>query len=131
MAAPPENRSTTDLLADIANETSALLRSEVQLAKTEISERISQLESGAVLLAAGGIVAFSGFLILLLAAVFALANVVEPWLSALIIGIIVVAVGAAMLAKGRNNMKSTNLAPNRTIRSVEKDADLARSEMRR
>jgi len=130
MAIPPESRSTGELLADVANEVSALVRSEVRLAKTEISEKIAQIESGAVLLAGGGIIAFAGILILLLAAVFALANVVAPWLSALIIGIVVVIVGAVMVSKGRSNMTASNLAPNRTMHSVERDAELARSEIR-
>lgn len=89
MAVSPESKSVPQLLAEITQETSALIRSEVQLAKSELSDKISQIESGAVMLAGGGIVCFAGLLILLLSAVFGLANVVEPWLSALIIGIIV------------------------------------------
>lgn len=131
MVDPLDNRSVPQLLSDAAHETSELIRSEVQLARTEISEKLSQIGSGVGLLAAGGMVAFAGVLMLLLSAVFGLANVVAPWVSALIIGAIVAIVAAVMVSKGRSNLKPANLAPNRTIHSVEKDAEVARSEFRR
>jgi hypothetical protein len=66
-----------------------------------------------------------------LAAVFGLANWIEPWLSALIIGAIIVIIGIVMLMKGRSNMRASNLAPDRTLDSARKDAELAKSEVSR
>jgi uncharacterized membrane protein YqjE len=131
MATAPESQSLPELVGGLANDITKLIRGEVQLAKTEVNEKVSQATSGAAMLAAGGIIAFSGFLILLLAAVFALANVVEPWLSALIIGAVVLIVGAVVLMKGKSNLSANNLKPERTIHSVKRDVELGKAEMTR
>ncbi len=78
-----------------------------------------------------GFAAFAGLLFLLVAATITLANVVAPWLSALIVGLVVTAIGVALLAKGRSSISSTNLVPERTVHSVQKDVELAKSEVRR
>lgn len=48
-----EDRSLATLFSDLTQETTALLRKEVELAKVEISEKVSQAQSGAVSLATG------------------------------------------------------------------------------
>lgn len=131
MATPHDERSIPELMSDVANQTGDLVRTEVRLARAELSEKVAQIESGVILLAGGGLVAYSGFLILLLAAVFGLANWIDPWLSALIVGAVIVIVGVIMLMKGRNNMRGSNLTPDRTLSSAQKDAELAKSEVRR
>ena len=68
-----------------------------------------------------GFAAFTGLLFLLVAATIALANIVAPWLAALIVGLVVTAIGVALLAKGRSSISSTNLVPERTVHSVQKD----------
>lgn len=131
MAASPEDKSVPQLLSELARDTAALVRDEVRLARAELSEKVPQAGAGAAYLAAGGGVAFAGLLFLLAAAAIALANVVAPWLSALIVGLVVVVIGAALLAKGRSNIRSTNLVPERTVRSVQRDVELAKSEVQR
>ena len=131
MAASPEDKSIPQLLSELARDISTLVRDEVRLARAELSAKISQAGAGAVYLAAGGIVAFAGLLFLLAAATIALANIVAPWLSALIVGGVVTAIGVALLAKGRSNIRSTNLVPERTIHSVQKDVELVKLEVQR
>ena len=130
MAASPEDKSIPQLLSELARDISTLVRDEVRLARAELSAKVSQAGAGAVYLAAGGIVAFAGLLFLLAAATIALANIVAPWLSALIVGV-VTAIGVALLAKGRSNIRSTNFVPERTIHSVQKDVELVKSEVQR
>ena len=131
MTTPPEDRSFPQLLSGLARDTATLVRDEVRLARAELSEKVSQAGAGAAYLAAGGAAAFGGLLFLLAAATLALAYVVAPWLSALIVGVVVTAIGVALLAKGRSNIRSTNLVPERTVRSVQEDVELAKSEVRR
>lgn len=131
MASPSDDRSIPQLMSDVATETRDLVRTEVRLARAELSQKVAQIESGVVFLAGGGLVAFAGFLVLLFAAVFGLANWIDPWLSALIIGAIIVVVGVVMLMKGRNNLKASSLTPDRTLDSVRRDAELAKSEASR
>ncbi len=128
-----EPRSLVALFSDLWRETWTLLRDETDLAKAEISEKVDRMQTGIASLAIGGAVVFAGFLCLLAAAVAGLAHALPPdmadWLSPLIIGAIVVIIGFIMLAAGRSTFKSENLAPTRTMRSMRRDAQLAREHM--
>ncbi|MFD2191551.1 phage holin family protein [Pistricoccus aurantiacus] len=132
---PNKDRSTfTGLLSDLTNELTSLVRQEIELAKAEVSEKISQTTSGATSVAIAGAVLFAGFLVLLAAAVFGLNTVLPPdttpWLSALIVGVIVVVVGFIMLQSGRKKLKAQNLAPQRTLSSLKSDKQLAQKHER-
>lgn len=124
-----DNRSTATLLSDLVSEVTALMRQEMLLAKTEISEKISQLGLTGASLAAGGAVLFAGFLVLLSAAVLALALVVPAWLAALSIGAVVAIIGGVMLMKGLRDLRAEELAPRRTIQSLKKDKQLAQEHI--
>lgn len=133
---PPDNRSITSLLSDLTREVTTLVRQELHLAKAEVSEKVSQVESGIGSIAAGGAVLFGGFLVLLQAAVYGLADILDDsydipqlWLSSLIIGVIVLIIGYALLKKGQSNLRAKNLAPHKTARSLREDRDLAKEEM--
>nr|WP_298415619.1 phage holin family protein [uncultured Halomonas sp.] len=129
-----DNRNTTrdssssfgTLISSLTNEVTSLVRNEVDLAKAEMGQKVSQIGTGVGSIAAAGAVLMCGFLVLLAAAVFGLDTVLQtPWLSALIVGVIVVVIGFIMLQTGKKKLKATNLMPQRTISSVQKDADLA------
>ncbi|MGC3874711.1 phage holin family protein [Halomonas sp. GXIMD04776] len=129
-----DNRNTTrentssfgSLIASLTNEVTALVRNEVDLAKAEMAQKVSQVGNGIGSIAAAGAVLMCGFLVLLAAAVFGLDTVLQtPWLSALIVGVIVVIIGFIMLQGGKKKLKATNLMPQRTISSVQYDKDLA------
>ncbi|MBV9814918.1 MAG: phage holin family protein, partial [Alphaproteobacteria bacterium] len=59
---PRQDRSIAALLSDLANETGTLVRQEIALFKTEIGEKLGRLGAGAGTIAAGGLIAFSGWL---------------------------------------------------------------------
>lgn len=128
---PEREHSIANLFSTLLHDLSLLVRQEIRLAKTEASEKVSQVTRGATSMVAGGVIAFSGFLFLLLSATYALQNVLEPWLAALIVGAAVVIVGTVMLLAGRSRLKSENLTPQRTIDSVREDASAARQHISR
>ncbi|MCC5883859.1 MAG: phage holin family protein [Halomonas sp.] len=130
-----ENRSRTQdssigsLFTSLAREVTALVRKESELAKVEMSEKTGQALGAIASIAIAGAVLMCGFLVLLAAAVFGL-NVVlppetTPWLSALIVGGVVVLVGLIMLQAGRKKLKQENLMPTRTMASLRRDKSLA------
>jgi hypothetical protein len=134
---PPtrEERPIGSLFTDLARETSALVRTEVQLAKTEIVERASQFASGLVMLIAGGLLLYAAFLVLLFAAALGLGQAFDwwasmPWLPPLIIGAIVAVIGIALLLKGRGDVRPANLVPRRTVASLKEDASWAKEKVR-
>jgi hypothetical protein len=138
MAANPnmqfQSRSLIGLFSDLFRETSTLVHEEAQLAKAEISEKVSRLGSGAAAMAAGGAVLFAGFIVLLFAAVNALALFLPPeqaaWLAPLIIGLIVMIAGYIALAKGRREFKAESLTPSRTMESLRRDTQLVKEHLR-
>ncbi|MFA7094956.1 MAG: phage holin family protein [Gammaproteobacteria bacterium] len=126
-----EDRSLATLFSDLTQETTALLRKEVELAKVEISEKVSQAQSGAVSLATGGAVLYAGLLFLLLALVYGISAATnwDLWVSALIVGAVVSIIGYALLARGRRNLKAENLTLPRTVRSLRRDKELAKEQV--
>ena len=114
-------RSLGALLSDITGETVELVRQELGLFTAELQQKLSRAGIGAGLLGAGALVAYSGWLFLLLAAVFALAIVVPAWAAALIVGVLVIGIGGVLALVGKSRMRADALAPDRTIRSLRED----------
>jgi len=128
---PRANRSLAGLFGDLARDMTGLVRTELELAKTELSEKAGQAAGGAAFIAAGGFVAFAGVLVLLACAVLALSQVVAPWLAALIVGVVVVGIGVALMLMGKNRLSPANLQPNRTMDTLRDDKNWARDQLSR
>jgi hypothetical protein len=130
----PRQRPLIGLFSDLWRETSTLVRNEAELAKAEISEKISQIGTGVAAIAVGGGIIFAGFLVLLFAAVGALELMLQTehavWLAPLIVGLVVMILGFVALAKGRSELKAENLKPERTMESLRQDARLAKEHMK-
>ena len=114
------------LLKQLVREVPALLTNEVALAKSEARESMRQTKQGTAAVASGGAVLMAGFIVLLLAAVYALSAVVAPWLAALIVGGVVTLAGFAMVQSGKKKFRSESLRPNHTLNSLQKDKDVIR-----
>ncbi|MBP2302897.1 phage holin family protein [Azospirillum picis] len=128
---PRQDRPLAGLFADLARETANLARSEIALAKAELTDKATEAAGGVAFIAIGGLVAFAGFLVLLAAAVLGLSNVISPWLSALIVGVVVLAVGGILAYVGKNRLKPDNLRPRRTMHTLDEDKRWARSQLAR
>jgi hypothetical protein len=128
-ARPKSGRSVAALLSDLASETAMLVRQEIALFKAELRQKLARLGQGVGALAAGGLVAFSGWLALLAAAVLSLSNLVEPWLAALIVGVVVLALGAGLLFFGKSRLDADALALRRTINSLREDEAWIRDQL--
>jgi hypothetical protein len=122
-------RPVAALLSDLAGETSTLVRQEIALFKAELGEKLSQMGLGAALLVAGGIIAFSGWFALLAAAILGLSHVLAPWLSALIVGVVVIALGAGLALFGKSRLKADALVPRRTLNSLREDQAWIRDQV--
>jgi uncharacterized membrane protein YqjE len=114
-------RSLATLLSDVAGETVELVRQELALFKVELQEKLSKAGIGAAALAAAALIAFSAWLFLLLAAVFALDIVLPIWAAALIVGVLVLAIAGALALYGKSRLRADALRPERTMRSLRED----------
>ena len=127
-----DGKPLMSLFSDLWRETSTLVHDEAELAKAELSEKVSQIQTGAGEMAVAGGVMFAGFLVLLFAAVGALDMVIDSphalWIAPLIVGVVVLIVGYALLKRGQRQVK--NLAPERTLQAMRDDAQMARGHAR-
>lgn len=123
MADKLDNRSIGDLLAELSRETSQLVRKEVELASTEMTAKAKKAGGHVGVAAAGGALAHAGLLVFLAALVLGLSELgVTPWLSALIISLLTIGIGYLLVNKGLTRLRSTSVAPTRTMESLKEDA---------
>lgn len=126
-----DDRSLGQLLKELTSETTTLLKQEVNLAKTEMSEKASRVGTNLGSLAVGGGVAFLGALALLAAAIYGLTSILDQfmslgvavWLAPLIIGLILAAVGYSLVNKALETLKRESLAPQRTTQSLQENKE--------
>ena len=119
-------RSTKSLLRELMHEVPELFTKAVALARAEKRENLEQTRRGATEVSTGGVVLAGGYIVLLLAAVYALSEVMEPWLAALLVGGVAALIGYSMVKAGMRHFSARDLKPDRTIDSVHKDADAIR-----
>jgi len=126
-----EERSLGDLFGDLTREMGTLVRQEVELAKTEMTQKASTAGKNIASMVAGGAVAYAGFLAILAGIIIGIASLGVPWwLSALLVGLIVAGVGYFLIQKGRDALKQGSLAPNQTIETLKEDAEWAKEQVK-
>jgi drug/metabolite transporter (DMT)-like permease len=118
-----DERSLSELFAELSRETSVLMRKEVELATTEMTAKLRIAGAHAAVIAAGGALAHAGLLVLLAALVLGLARLgVSAWLSALIVALVVIAIGYGMVTRGIASMRASSFAPTQTMESLKETA---------
>ena len=118
-----ETQSVIGLLHRLTRELATLFRQELALAAGEVTRTLGKILTASATVAAGGAVLFAGLLVLLAAAVLGLSHIMADWLAALLVGILVSAVGIAALVAGTRALPET-LLPKRSARSLSKDKDV-------
>jgi hypothetical protein len=124
-----DERSLAELFSELSRETSTLVRHEVQLAKLELSQKASEVGKNVAAMAIGGFVLYAAFLALIFAMIYLLAEVMAPWLAALLVAVIVGAVGAFLTLRGYNRLKELRLAPQRTVNTLEENAEWLKQQV--
>ena len=126
---PTEDRSLKELFGDLTNSVSTLFRNEIELARAETSEKVSQAGLAIGSIAGGAILALAALIVLLQALVLALTELgLAPALSALIVGGVVAIIAFALIYKGINDLKASSLAPTRTVESLRQDAHMVKEQ---
>ena len=137
MQAVREERSIGQLLKELRDETTTLLRQEVDLAKAEMSEKASRTGKNLGSLAVGGGVAFLGALALLAAVIYGLTSILNQfmsvgvaiWLAPLIVGLVLAAIGYSMLQKALAALKQESLTPQRTTQTLQENKEWLKARM--
>lgn len=124
-----DERSLGNLFSELAQETGLLVRQEVTLARTELTDSATKVGKNVGILAAGGALAFCGLLAVIAAVIIGLANFMPAWLSALIVGLVVVAVAAFLTLPTLNALRNTKIAPQETVESLKEDAQWLKNQL--
>ncbi|HEX6407522.1 MAG TPA: phage holin family protein [Gemmatimonadales bacterium] len=126
-----QERSIGELFGQLTQDMTLLVRQEVQLARTEMTEKLSKLTTNLISVGAGGFVAYLGGLALMAALILAirdLANISLAW-SALIVGGILAIIGYVMLQRGMKELKQVELAPRRSVENIKDDVQSIKDDV--
>lgn len=125
-----DERSIGELFAELANETTTLVRQEILLAKTEMTEKATGAARDIGMIGAGGALAYAGLLALIAALIAGLGSFMPVWLSALIVGVVVIGVGYALIQRGLTAIKRISPMPQQTVQTLKEDKEWAKEQTR-
>lgn len=119
--------STGQLVSQLSDEVSRLVRDELQLAKLEVSGKAKRAGVGAGMFGVAGILALYGLGVLITTAILALALAVDAWLAALIVGVVLLAGAGAAALLGKNRVQDAGPpVPTTTVDNLKADVDAVR-----
>lgn len=119
------------LVKDLAEDLSTLVRSEVALAKLEIRQTAANVGKVGALFAAALFCVLFALAFLLVTAVLALATVIQPWLSALIVAVALLIAAGVLGFLGKSGLEKIELVPTSSIESVKADVQSIKAELSR
>ena len=131
MAATSEP-STKELVRELAEQTSTLVRQELALAQVELKEKGKRAGVGGGLFGTAGLLALYGLGVLIATAILALATAVDAWLAALIVAVVLfAAAGVAALIGKKELQQAGPPKPEQAIASVQADVQTVKEHARR
>jgi uncharacterized membrane protein YqjE len=130
--AAAREQSTGELVKQVTEQVSLLVRDELKLAQLEMTRKGKEAGKGAGMLGGAGLVALYGVACLIACAIIAISHVLQAWLAALIIGAALLALAAVVSAVGRSHLrKATPPTPTEAVESVKTDVEEVRERARR
>jgi Putative Actinobacterial Holin-X, holin superfamily III len=124
------DRSVGELLTQLSEQTSALVRQELALAKAEMQQKGKQAGLGIGLMGGGTIVALGAFGALTAFLILLLAETMSGWVAALLVGLAYAAIAAGLMLMGKNKVsEATPPVPEQTIETVKEDVQWAKSQI--
>jgi uncharacterized membrane protein YqjE len=121
-----------DLVQRLSQQTATLVRQEMRLAQVELQEKGKRAGIGAGMFGGAGLVALYGVGAVVAAVVMLLATAIEPWISALIVGVVLLAAAGVLALLGRRQVdQATPPKPERAIESVQDDLEYVKERAQR
>lgn len=126
---PESSHGLGELLGNVATDISDLVRGEVRLARAELDQKLDRVIMAAIWLIGGALVAFAGLVVILQGVAALLALVLPTWVASLIVGILIVGIGALFARSGLAMLSLKSLIPNRLTSSLQKDANIVKEHV--
>lgn len=134
-----EERSLGDLFSELAAETSTLVRQEVTLAQTELTQKATIVGKNVGFLVAGGAVGYTALLVILAAVVIGLTQLIaylsgwqiitSAWVAAAIVGLAVGGIAFFLITNALAKLKETELTPRQTVETLKEDAQWLKNQV--
>ena len=119
-----DDRSVSELVNQLSQQTSTLIRQELRLAQTELQEKGKRVGIGAGMFGGAGLVALYGVGALVAAAIIGIGALLEPWIAAVIVGAVLLAVAGVLALTGRKQVeRGTPPLPQQAIESAKRDVN--------
>jgi uncharacterized membrane protein YqjE len=127
-----QEHSAGELVKQLSEQVSVLVRDELRLAQLEMTRKGKQAGLGAGLMGGGGLIALYGVGCLIACAIIAISGALAAWLSALIVGAVLLAVASVMTLMGKGRMRrATPPMPAEAVGSVKEDVAEIKERVRR
>jgi uncharacterized membrane protein YqjE len=125
----PDERPVAELLKDLSEQTSTLVRKELELAKLELTEKGKRAGLGAGMFGGASLVGLYALGALTAAIVLILATTMTAWLAAVIVAAAYGLLAAGLALAGRSRVKqATPPVPEQATRSVKEDVQWAKAK---
>lgn len=113
--------SIGQIASGLAGDIQDLVRGELALARRELDQKLRGLLIGAVSIVGGALVAFAGLVVVLEGGAAVLAFWLPAWASLLIVGVLIILVGALVSRAGLARLSLKAVTPERTLASIQAD----------
>jgi uncharacterized membrane protein YqjE len=121
-------RSTGDLLKELSDHTTTLVKQEIDLAKAELSEKGKKAGKGAGMFGGAGLFGVFSFAALTTCIIAALESPLNLWLAALIVAVAYAAIAGVLALQGRNKVQEAGPpVPEQATESVKEDVQWAKT----
>jgi uncharacterized membrane protein YqjE len=125
------DRPVGELLKELSNQTTTLVRQELELAKAEMAEKGKQAGLGAGMFGGAGLFGLLALAALTTCVIAALATAMDVWLAALIVTAVYAGIAAVLALLGRQRTRAaTPPAPEQAIESTKEDVQWAKTQVR-
>ena len=128
----------SELVGGLVADVTGLLRKEIDLAKTEASEKLSHALNGIEVVIVGLVLAIGAVGVLLSAIVqgrtafLVTQGIAQPTanaIAALVVAIVIGGIAWAMVSRGIGALRATNMKLDRTATSIRRDVDVVKEKM--
>jgi hypothetical protein len=126
-----DDRSVGELVQSLSQHTATLVRQEMRLAQSELQQKGKRVGKGAGMFGGAGLVALYGVGALVAAAILGIGTLLEPWIAAVIVGAVLLAVAGILTLTGKKQIdRGTPPLPEQAIESTKRDIDVVKARAR-
>ncbi|MEP7149198.1 MAG: phage holin family protein [Acidobacteriota bacterium] len=124
-----DERSLGDLFSELAAETGTLVRQEVALAQVEMTAKATRVGKSVGFLAVGGAVGYAALLAIVAGVILGFSYFMPAWIAAMLVGLIIGVAAYFMISAALEELKRTNLTPEKSVESIKEDAQWLKNQV--